>query len=473
VCSVVLHDIWHANTGVQSQRHPFLFFNTADAKGLATVNGTNGPLAAHRCRLLCPQDCQRRENDGHYFPACLRATGPALEGSDHDDIDPAQIAYTSCTPAEYRGRVRVLYQARTQADFEEARKKAGISKRSIIKGLKHRAHMPDCLTVDTMHVFGLNITELLVMLFRGHWKKKTRWDDSNTWDFTPLKDSEVWKQLGKLIALARRYLPNSFGRPPRNLAEKINSGYKLWEFMIVFWGYFPGMLHEILPAWQYRNFCKLVFTVRRYCTYTVPNPKFLKEAYEAGVEFYREYEERYYQRMPERLDLCRQALHSVMHMPCKVTRTGPLPLTAQWAHERLIGELMRNLRHYKDPQTNFLVNGVEQSQLNALLCLFPELDPNHDELPQTACDLGDGTALLRARSEDLQVVTDAEARAIREAVLAIGCIIQFPLDEPVRVIKWARFKLRNGQIARSFWKEEARERAEQYRQGRNVKVCAG
>jgi hypothetical protein len=329
--------VWHADSGLQLARHPFVYFNTADAKGLATVNGTNGPLAAHGCRLLCPQDCRRRENDGHYFPACLRATGPVLEGSDHDDIDPAQIAHTSCSPTEYQGRVRALYQARTQADFEDARRKGGITKRSIIEGLRHRSHMPDCLTVDTMHVFGLNITELLVMLLRGHRKKATRFDDSKTWDFTALKDSELWKQLGKLIALARRYLPNSFGRPPRNLAEKINSGYKSWEFMIVFWGYFPGMLHEILPDWQYRNFCKLVFAVRRYCAYTVPSPKFLKEAYEAGVEFYCEYEERYYQRKPERLDLCRQALHSVMHMPREVTRTGPLPLTAQWAHERLIG----------------------------------------------------------------------------------------------------------------------------------------
>ena len=69
----------------------------------------------------------------------------------------------------------------------------------------------------------------------------------------------TWFELGAEIAAAKCFLPNSFERAPCNLALKLNSGYKTWEFDLVFWGYFPGMLHERLPDWQYQNFCKLVF----------------------------------------------------------------------------------------------------------------------------------------------------------------------------------------------------------------------
>jgi hypothetical protein len=45
-----------------------------------------------------------------------------------------------------------------------------------------------------------------------------------TWDWATLT-GKTWETHGKRVTDVRQYLPGSFDRPPRNIAEKINSGY--------------------------------------------------------------------------------------------------------------------------------------------------------------------------------------------------------------------------------------------------------
>ena len=58
------------------------------------------------------------------------------------------------------------------------------------------------------------------------------------------------------------YLPSSFDRPLRNIAEKLTSGYKAWEFLLYLYGLGPGLLYGLLPDVYYTNFCKLVLGIR-------------------------------------------------------------------------------------------------------------------------------------------------------------------------------------------------------------------
>jgi hypothetical protein len=85
----------------------------------------------------------------------------------------------------------------------------------------------------------------------------TRPDDRSTWDWAVLRGDD-WRDHGKAVANVLPYLPGSFDRPPRNIAEKLTSGYKAWEFLLYLYGLGPGLLYGLLPDVYYNNFCKLV-----------------------------------------------------------------------------------------------------------------------------------------------------------------------------------------------------------------------
>ncbi len=54
------------------------------------------------------------------------------------------------------------------------------------------------------------------------------------------------------------YISGSFDWPPQNIAEKISSGYKAWEFLLYFFGLGSALLYGMLPQPYYSNYCKLV-----------------------------------------------------------------------------------------------------------------------------------------------------------------------------------------------------------------------
>jgi len=79
-----------------------------------------------------------------------------------------------------------------------------------------------------MHLIGLNIPDIFVKLWRGTIAcgasdSKSDW----TWTVLVVMLEAAWCSVAAVLP----YLPGSFDRPPRNPAEKINSGYKAWEFV--------------------------------------------------------------------------------------------------------------------------------------------------------------------------------------------------------------------------------------------------
>jgi hypothetical protein len=78
-----------------------------------------------------------------------------------------------------------------------------------------------------MHLYGLNLPDLFLGLWRGTIKCDHH-DDQKTWDWMVLTD-EVWERHGAAVTDATKYLPGCFDKPPGNPAEKINSGYKAQE----------------------------------------------------------------------------------------------------------------------------------------------------------------------------------------------------------------------------------------------------
>ncbi|KAG5219385.1 Amidohydrolase family protein [Salix suchowensis] len=111
-------------------------------------------------------------------------------------------------------------------------------------------------TLDFMHIPALNIPKLLFLLFWGKIDcEKT--DSKNTWDWAVLQ-GKVWKSHGAEVADCTPYLPGSFDHPPCNPAEKISSGYKVWEFLIYIYSLGLALFYSVLPEKYWKNLCLLI-----------------------------------------------------------------------------------------------------------------------------------------------------------------------------------------------------------------------
>ncbi|RDX43646.1 hypothetical protein OH76DRAFT_1360979 [Lentinus brumalis] len=318
-----------------------------------------------------------------------------------------------------------------------------------------------------MHLITLNLTDLIVSLLRGTLKCYEP-DSKETWDFAVFRLKDPWKKHGKLVADASRYLPGSFDRPPRDPAKKISSGFKAWEFLLYVYGLLPGLLRHVLPSDLYDHFCTLVSAVRVVLQH-VQHPEQLPQAHANIVEYVTRFEDLFYARRDVRLHFVRPCLHTLLHVVPETIRVGPGPLHSQWTLENFIGNITREIKQHVTPYANVSERAYRRCQVNAIKAMIPALADPEPTLPPTSIELSNGYALLRARDRVERAVSAAEGRAIHSFLHQQGLRLN-PLWSAV-VRRWARLAIPNGQVARSAWKEVARElRGKQPRRSRMVKL---
>jgi hypothetical protein len=102
------------------------------------------------------------------------------------------------------------------------------------------------------------------------------------------------------------------------------------------------------------------------------------------------------------------------HFAPETTRVGPGIIVAQWALERTIGNLGKEVKQHRDPYANISERGVRRCQVNALKAIIPGLEPVKNLLPRGSEDVGNGFVLLRARDRAARKVSHShELHAIR------------------------------------------------------------
>ena len=111
-----------------------------------------------------------------------------------------------------------------------------------------------------MHLGTFNLSDLLVTLWRGILNHDTD-DLPSSWLWAVL-NGKIWETHSRYVAAATPFLPGSFDQPPRNIAEKINSGYKAWEWFLYLYGLALALLYGVLPKPYYSHLCKLVCAMR-------------------------------------------------------------------------------------------------------------------------------------------------------------------------------------------------------------------
>jgi hypothetical protein len=408
---------------------------------------------------------RRKEGEKRYYPALLRPDNYNVDGCNHDDILPTTIPKPSSK--EYDDNMAYLMASRNPTDYTNRRKETGISKPSIMSGLpRNRTFgIPGSFPLDLMHLVSLNITDLLINLWRANTSKVAcdKSDSIEDWPWATLRNDAVWQKHGATVAKAKCHLPGSFDRPPRNPAEKINSGYKAWEFLMYIFALGPGLFYGVLPKQYWRHYCKLVAAARIIQQRKIMAQQ-LQDAKLKLDSFHHEFEELYVQRKKSRIHFVRPALHSLLHICSETHRAGPLDIYTQWTMERTIGNLGEEIRQHSNPYANLSERGVRRARTNALKALIPDLDEDTDRIPRGGQDIGGGFRLLRAmdpRSRDVDLVEESAIRTYLAAKTSMPAV-------EIRVRRWARLRLPNGQIARTAWKEL--QKRGDVRNARNVKV---
>ncbi len=136
--------------------------------------------------------------------------------------------------------------------------------------------------------------------------------------------------------------------------------------------------------------------------------------------------------------------------------------------ERTIGNLGEEIRQPSNPYANLSERGLQRAQMNALTVMIPQLAKPEKGLPRGSIDLNEGFVLLRAMDTADRKTQDPERKAIVQFLRETTGVTTSE-KAVVKVRKWARLLLPNGQIARSAWKENLKP-LERLRMSRNVKV---
>jgi len=277
-------------------------------------------------------------------------------GASHPSISITSITMLSAD--DYNEKLQYVLTSPSSRQFECCRHETGICKPSIVSALLKSFPVPKCFPADTMHLFGLNLTQLLVALWRGtidHAKE----DHPTSWPLAVLHDANIWKQHGAVVAAAGRYIPVCLGtRVPRNPAEKIFSRYKAIEYMIYIYGLCPALLYGILPQPYHRHFCKLVFATRIIHKRHKSKDELLV-AHKALLEFVYQFELLYYCGELSRLHFVRPCIHALTHTVPEHFRVGSLTEISQWTMERTIGNLGKEIRLHSDPYANLSQRIIE------------------------------------------------------------------------------------------------------------------
>ncbi|PCH44326.1 hypothetical protein WOLCODRAFT_76994 [Wolfiporia cocos MD-104 SS10] len=441
--------IWDLCGGIIDSKL-FLLLATADSVGMTYLNGLVGHSGAQGCRIYCPLKGRHKPGSGYYYPACLKPDNYDVANCSHEDVKLQILDSVEASKQHYDNLTCVL-GARTDREFQKLRLETGIAKPSLFGGLPLRSTLGllACFPADIMHLVAINIPDLFISLWCGMIQCNPN-DDRSTWRFMVLT-KDTWEAHGKAVAATTPYLPGSFDRAPRNIANKLTSGYKAWEHLIHLYCLCPALLYNVLPEVFYRNLCKLVRGVCLLYQRNISHADIM-EASVLFIMFEKDYELIYYERKTARLHFMWQSIHSVTHIPTETERLGPETIFSQWPMERLLRELGLQIRNHSSAYANMAEIAVRRCRTNAIHAMIPALTE-----PQLllcgAIDLGGGYALLRRSEDKATPITDAEKCVIVPYLESMGVAMSAYWTSNPTISRWACIILPNKQVARSLWRE--------------------
>ena len=283
--------IWNVFADSYYISHPFLALVTADGPAMVYINGLVGHQGKIACQLYCP--FPGRCKGSHYYPVCPKPDNDTIPDNNCDNVNLSKLASNNFS--NYNKSLELLSSSHTLAKYKQHWLSTDIVKPGIFLGLQrdHMLDIPRCFGYDIMHLISLNLLDLLLSLWCGTITGDK--EDHHLWDWAVLEDN-IWIQHGQDVTSMRLYLPGSFDSPPplRNPVEKINSGYKAWEFLLYIYVLGPGLFYHVLPKKYWLNLCWLVSGIRNLQQFEI-SPEQLQQSHHSLLTFVLEFEQLYYQ----------------------------------------------------------------------------------------------------------------------------------------------------------------------------------
>ncbi|KAL0571300.1 hypothetical protein V5O48_010665 [Marasmius crinis-equi] len=458
---------WDASLAAKvTQSWIWLALETADGPAMADIAGTVGHHGKFGCRRFCPMPTRHRERDGHYYPVMQQpGNGYSVRDCSHNDVTFSDLSKFRETSSQcYYENLQLLCSSRNANQHAANRLETGLVKPSILLGVPLTIDTPGMFTLDIMHLLDLNDPDLFISLWQKKLKSYGSDEGRESWDWGVLI-GEDWEVHGEQVALSTAYIPAPFGRATRDPAQKINSGYKAWEFGTWMYCVAPAFLRHILPEKYWRNYCMLVRGIRLAKQYTISREEMI-ELHRLLLTFVKDFETLYVQRNPDRLHFVRQSIHVLTHLGPEIFRLGPLTCYAQWVMETLIGNLGQEIGSLVDPDMNIANRGLVRAQMIALYATVPEIVPESDRLsakrlPRHAVDLGEGYVFLPRKDSATRAITTHEQDALATYWTQQGWPNAGKFCNYVR--RRGKLLLPNDQKVRSVWNEELSKRKDRRR----------
>ena len=189
-----------------------------------------------------------------------------------------------------------------------------------------------------MHLTMLNDPNLFLKLFTGKLDVHKP-DDRSTWGWAIFyQNDDVWKAHSKTAVQAVPFILSLFERAPWDLAKKLNTGYKAWEFQQYIYSLGPMLFQHLLPCKYWLNFCKLItgVSILQQCAIAYHD---LLQGHALLLDFACKFEELYYQCMESCIHFVQHSIHLLTHMGPETFQIGPLACYMQWTLETAIGNL--------------------------------------------------------------------------------------------------------------------------------------
>ncbi len=435
-------DIWNTLDQTIFRSYPTLALIAANGPAMACISGWVG----HHGHCHC---CYHWHKLGgsHYYPVRLKPDNYNLDGCDHGDVDLEGILSrlnSQTATHSYFNDLKKILIVDSKVQYKRTQLETGICKPTIFLGLHpdHTLPIPSLFAGDSMHLASLNVPNLFLALWRGTIScGKT--DSKSSWWWLILGDSAVWKAHGKSVADTTPYIPGSFDRPPRNPAEKLNSGYKAWEFLLYIFGLGPALFYRLLPTEYWVNYCKAVRAMWILLQVEIDLEE-LREAHSLLSEFSDEYKKLYVQRCTDHIHFVRASIHTPSHMPPETICIGPSVIFSQWTMEQMIGNWGEEIKQHSNLFSNLAKRGLHWCQINALKSMISDLELPEVSNPRGSLDIGDSYLLLTATEVKATQVHDCKAKAIDNYLHSLNPDIDCSRYHCIKW--WARVRLPNGQI---------------------------
>ena len=162
--------------------------------------------------------------------------------------------------------------------------------------------------------------------------------------------------------------------PPRNIAEKINNGYKAWEFLLYMYGLGPELLFERLPNVHWVHFCHLVRGIWLLLQEEIAIDD-LKEAEYVVSKFSDGFEELYVQCWMGQIHFVWACIHTISHLAPETIWVGPNIVDSQWSMEWAIRNLGKEIQQHSNPFANLAQCGLWCCQVNVIKAMILDFCP--------------------------------------------------------------------------------------------------